>query len=410
VDVNLTAFINWLLHGNNGIAISGFIIAAVGACYQSPDVFGRKRLFLEKMTQCVITGLVGGSAFGIGVTIAGLPLAMLLQWSVYAKPLPTGNVLIFLQRLAVALPASTLLSDLKIVFINCFVLGVIFGGVIGIINGVFAVLFPAPTRRSTPATNAAQNRSSRDILIGWIIISIGFGLCLWFAFSNVLGLFVGSLLGLISFRLGFHPKPEEIPGSTSRQKRQRLIKMLGFWLIALSISATLLWHMFIILIVPQPILGTFLLAVVLIFYIYIYWQMGKLAGKKPTIRASKDQTGQSNITSRFQLVIKRPQLLRALLLGVICGFLIYGCAIGIPMAFFFNTIFGVGIAGIIWLIFSLLGLGYGAACGIVFIYCYNFEGFLSFKIGAASEKSLRFIGLIITIIGLMMAMLPSLSW
>lgn len=49
----MTAVIQWLLRGSNGIVVLGLIFAVVGTFYSAPDLFKWKEPFLGELTQCI---------------------------------------------------------------------------------------------------------------------------------------------------------------------------------------------------------------------------------------------------------------------------------------------------------------------------------------------------------------------
>ncbi len=399
--------IQWLLRGNNGIVVLGLICAVVGACYSAPDLFGRRALFLMELTQCLITGTLSGLALGIGITLTAVPVILLFRKSLYASKIPGGDIVVFVQAMLAPVTVSLLLMIVKQVFIYSVILGIIMGCGFGLVNTLLSLLRP-PQRSKNPvvANNVAQSAHSKDVLIGWMIVGVGFGAGLWLMLGSVMGLVFGLLVGGISFLLGLHPKPAPLQNPSTYNTWVRFGRIVGFWFLCVSMTAVILLWLFVYYILPEPVLGSFLLLVLLLFFGYLFRELQGLESRKTKVRVVSSQTNLHQAT----LAVDRLKVLRSIRTGVVSGLLLYGCAYGIPIAFIFWRIVGTGAAAVAFTMFCLLGLGFGASYGIVFCYIYNFKYFVTLKITSLPEKTLRFVGLILTIVGIFISILPSFVW
>ncbi len=406
----MTTVIQWLLRGSNGIVVLGLVFAVVGTFYSAPDLFKQRAPLLGEVAQCLITGAIGGLAFGVGVTLTMVPVALLFNKSLYKHTIPRNDVFAFINAMLASAPISSLLMGVKQAFVFSMISGIVLGCSIGFITSFFSLLqFWRGNKRSVVSNGVLQNSYSKDMLIAWMFLGVAFGAILWTLFGNVSGVFLGLLVGWVLFKLGLHPKPEPVQNSSRRDILIRISRIVGFWLFCVCLIGMILLRLF-LLFMYDTLLGfevkVFLLVVLLLFFGYLIYQGARLERRKNKISIVSNQTNLGKAT----LVVDRLKIFRSITTGIICGLLLFGCAYGIPVAFIFGQSLGIGIAGVVFLLFCLLGLGFGSACGIVFCYIYNFKFFITLKITSLSERTLRIIGLALTVVGIVLSILPSLVW
>ncbi len=135
----MTAVIQWLLRGSNGIVVLGLVFAVVGTFYSAPDLFKRKAPFLGELAQCLITGAIGGLALGVGVTLTIVPVALLFNKSLYKHNIPRNDVFAFIDAMLASVLLSSLLAGVKQAFIFSMISGIILGCSIGLVNSLFSL-------------------------------------------------------------------------------------------------------------------------------------------------------------------------------------------------------------------------------------------------------------------------------
>jgi hypothetical protein len=121
------------------------------------------------------------------------------------------------------------------------------------------------------------------------------------------------------------------------------------------------------------------------------------------VSSERDEHGIYHRSQR--LVASRPRLKSAFTMGIVCGILLFGVAFGIPMAYIVGETYGVSTGIVVEVIFSILGLGLGTACGLIFIYVYALGPILTFWIEHSSEITLQRVGVALTILGILLALL-----
>ncbi|GCE22652.1 hypothetical protein [Dictyobacter kobayashii] len=388
MNIDLVAITKILLEDKHSLYTLILLTLVLGSFYSAPNIFGRKRSILEKMTQSILTGGIGGLAGSICLDLGLLPLVLLFRPALYKQINATRNLnpFTFLKLLFLSINVTNLINIAKELLIYVFVGGILLGFFIGLIN---AVLFkPAPTQ-SLQKGNSKKTASASNHFLGWCAIGTGLGLAVGLLLGPFIGTIAGLLAGSIGYLLKLSPKKPLATSSIFKKIGDQLSwPTILFWIIA-AIPFPLLFIYCIKIIFLQPLYwgpfsSLFLSCIVILFFVLLKMRLKQLGLYK--VKAKK------NLNQDWRFKIDHKYLLKAFNTGIICGILLYGIAYGALMSIYFATIFGVGIGIVIEIIFMLAGLGFGVMCGVIFIYIYIIGPIIAFKMSFIKDDDINQIG------------------
>ncbi len=396
MNIDVTPVIIWLSQIRNALFATITASAIMGTLYWAPNVYGQKRIVLIKLTQYLFTGIVGGLSVSISIIITGIPFALIFRPSIYTKIHQNESAFDFIRLLFTSLPFSTLLKGFPQLFIGSFIIGLLLGLCIGILSGGVP-RFKSSQIKHLSSLTLTQSHLSRHNFISWCILGTSIGLAFGNIFGPIIGVLAGFFLGLSAFLLGLHPRPAQVSVISKKAIAVNRLRVLGFWII-IALAAVLVLTHFAQLILAQPIISTFLILVLLLYFGLLIYRERKIAqqGFTPRVSSERDEQG---IYRRTERLVTSPRRYRgAFVMGITCGILLFGVAFGLPVSLFLGGILGIGAGIVVEVIFSILGLGLGSAYGLMFICAYALGPIIAFRIERASDEMLVRVGVSLVIL------------
>lgn len=390
-DIDLVTIAIWLSHKWLWVLLLNTLIAVIGILYWGHNLLGRRRTLLGIVTQSFATAIVG-LPLGAGSGIAGLPIALVIRPDVSANMRVHMNIFTFLQLLLHPEPSKFIDYLLR-----SFQLGLFFGPLLGLIVGLCAglLLNPRyePVKRDNTFNFADLLTTSPNILTGWSLLSLGLELSLLLVFGLVQGIIFTFVFVIIVFLLLRFGPGHQIGTSFKENALQLSGRNIAMYvIIVFSIAFITTFFVRNLILNADIFLSLFLILACGLFFFILNPYISHLQSLPP-LKAS----GEHN-----QII--RPSVKKRFVQGYKTGFigvlLAFGLLYGVPLAFATGMIYGAAIGIIIGMLFLVSGFLFGIIFGLLSGSAAGLGVYLLFHIENAPSKLLEFIGIVLSIIGI----------
>lgn len=389
----ITHLLKWLLESWHLLTLSGIVIASLGALYSGYSLF--RRDFLNTFTQRFVFGVTGGLVIGLGLGFVGA-LSELLSELIQVIFNEKYSVLLF--------PSFQLIVGLTFAGVA---FGITFGSFIG---------FDLSKAFHDRALDYRDNWSLLSLCSGLISLLLLLVIPLGWETSLLTFIILCPLIYILvlqPWRWSTNSPPASSPATFFRRVNRATI----FWLLFQELSwwRYVLWH------ILGGTLGLILGLLVNLFFGFPASLVGLVAGlligtvlgqpmkilKRPKVQLrvhpKKGETSSSNPI--YEPTVNWPRFSYGFAVGFVDGLFIFGLLSGFLSAIFTHADNQLLLGLVNGMVIGCIG---GIGTGFIVGSIYGLGPAIAARLGNLSATALGSIGLTLTVLGIVLAALPSL--